>query len=567
MKRATRNYWPGLLIAPLCLGVLGQPSFAKTRKARAPDPVAAQASVPALSPDSASTTQTSATTRFISNAPKKIAVTVYRDNLALVTETREIDLPGGSVRVEFADVLSTALPQSAVITGLEGLESERNFDFDRLTPASLFARSIGDVVDVSVTDRKTGKVNTEKARIASSENGPILQFADHIEALNCSGLPERVSFARIPDNLRAKPTLSTALGPQTPKGKRVIILSYLATRLEWQADYVLNLDPDGEHAHLLGWLTLKNSAEQGFQQARVAAVAGDLARVANIRPDALTQALSSQRLCWPQGSTSTGIWIGSFDRNVRRSQLFADEAGMRIFATTAPPPPPPPPPAPGVELAAAKLAVREELGDYQLYQLADATSLQAFQRKQAAFLSQDKAQYRKIHQYRVPAYVQSEPGRVDPTDILFRFQNETKDGLGEALPRGLVRFFAPTPDGTLFLGNANAERDTPVGVKWELNTGRSSKVTVASVLLEDETRDLPKSTRQAYARRWEMTLRNASQADASVEIKQPVLGAGFMITDSSVDWPIEDGEATAKVALPAGQEKILRFTVQFEDAG
>ena len=45
-------------------------------------------------------------------------MTIYRDDLALVTETRTVDLPAAAVTLVVEDVVETLLPQSAIVTEL-----------------------------------------------------------------------------------------------------------------------------------------------------------------------------------------------------------------------------------------------------------------------------------------------------------------------------------------------------------------------------------------------------------------------------------------------------------------
>ena len=49
-----------------------------------------------------------------------VAVTIYRDDLALITETRTVDLPAAAVTLVIEDVVETLLPQSAIVTERRG---------------------------------------------------------------------------------------------------------------------------------------------------------------------------------------------------------------------------------------------------------------------------------------------------------------------------------------------------------------------------------------------------------------------------------------------------------------
>ena len=118
-----------------------------------------------------------------------VAVTIYRDDLALVTETRTVDLPAGAVTLVIEDVVETLLPQSAILTDAARPLAESNFDFDRLTPRSLLERSIGETVTITRTNPATGRVTRTAATIVAVGEGVVLQTVDGNEALYCSGLP------------------------------------------------------------------------------------------------------------------------------------------------------------------------------------------------------------------------------------------------------------------------------------------------------------------------------------------------------------------------------------------
>ena len=59
------------------------------------------------------------------------------------------------------------------------------------------------------TNPATGVTAMEEATVLSTNGGIVLQFEDSIEIFSQGGLPERFIFTSIPENLRAKPTLST----------------------------------------------------------------------------------------------------------------------------------------------------------------------------------------------------------------------------------------------------------------------------------------------------------------------------------------------------------------------
>jgi hypothetical protein len=484
--------------------------------------------------------------------PTAISVTIYRDNLALITETRTVPAIAADARILFPGVMDNAIPQSAVIRGLTG-ETERNFRFDGLTPRSLLLRSIGEKVRVRRTLPGSGEERSEDAIIAAAGDGVSLQFAGHVEALGCSGLPETLIFARLPDRLAAKPTLSTTI---TQGGAaRDITLSYLTTGLDWKADYVVTLDDSGTKASVAGWITLTNAGEQGFTDARVGVVAGDLNRLWN---DRTRQEMyrAAQRACFPLGTTTD-------------------------FPDPIPPPPPPPAPARRLEYAPiaesmladeeitvtgtrmkAAEAKREELGDYQLYSLPHRTLLSARQTKQVVFIQKEDATFQRVHRFRL--YGVNDPdseATPEDTDIVLIAKNDKESGLGAPLPRGTVRVFAPGPGGTLYAGEGEA-RDTAVGLEWEIVTGSSASVSVTQKTLSLKERDI-RGDRTRVEAEIELTFTNALSTPAMLEAIQYRPGENTRVFNASLKPGVKYGNPAWIVQLAPNSEQKVRYRLRY----
>jgi hypothetical protein len=485
------------------------------------------------------------------SAPTSVALTVYRDDLALVTETRRVTLPGGPARVVFDGVLDRAIPQSAVVRGLDR-ERERNFDFDGLTPTSLLWRSLGRVVDVVRQNPGTGVETRESATVAAAGDGVMLRYADRVEALGCSGLPERLVFSEIPEGLAARPALSAIVG-DAPAGGREITLSYLATGIAWETDYVLTLDESGEKGALNAWITLTNDGEEGIVDAKLGVVAGELSRdwSASSRQSFYRYA---SRQCWPTGTTT-------------------DFPAIKVYAGI--PPPPPPPPAPAMMAAdamareeiivtAARIPAREELADYQLYSLGERTGVMARQTKQLMLLSKPAVTLQRLHAFSVTSIEEGDDA-VQPTQTLYRTMNEETEGLGEPLPKGTARIFAPLKIGDQDLGVQYAGEaqtyDTAVGLEWELRAGESSDVTVRPTLLARTER-----TRGDRTRRQDdllLEIANASDEPRTVEIVQQVMGDSQRISRASARHVMRKGAPTWTVEVAPHSRTTLGWRVAY----
>jgi hypothetical protein len=413
-----------------------------------------------------------------------VAVTIYRDDLALVSETRTVELPASAVTLVIEDVVDTLLPQSAVITDTGRTLAESNFDFDRLTPRSLLEHSIGETVTITRTNPATGNVTRTAATIVAVGEGVVLETADGQEALYCSGLPERLELVEVPDELLAEPRLSVRLAAGAP-GPRTVKISYLAHGFAWRSDYVAHLNEQSDVMRLAGWATLTNSTGTVFEQAEVQLVAGRL----NIL-DAAQRGSAGEPVYAAVGENE----VEARDRIVRE-KAEAEVALLReCFAADLPLPLATPIPDFGdlrfalrsqaleqIVVTGSRIAEREELGDYQLYRLPWRTDLAARQTKQVLFLDEPLVRVERLYGVRLESLIEPLAEEVAIPNLIVRFENTERDGLGEPLPSGTVRVFEPHLDREVFAGEAELG-DRPVGLPVELVIGRA-----LNVLLETTT--------------------------------------------------------------------------------
>src|SRR5215213_9778471 len=137
-----------------------------------------------------------------------VAITIYNENRALVQDRRELALPAGRSRQEFPDVSAQIRPETVTLTG-DGIGIvEQNFDFDLLSPAALMQKAVGETITLIRTNPATGAETRERALVLAANHGVVLRIGDRIEVLRDDGLPARVIFDKVPENLRPRPTLS-----------------------------------------------------------------------------------------------------------------------------------------------------------------------------------------------------------------------------------------------------------------------------------------------------------------------------------------------------------------------
>src|SRR5271154_3376839 len=238
------------------------------------------------------------------SADRTVSLTIYNDNLALVQDRRDIEIKGGRQRIEFQDVSAQIRPETASLAAADISIVEQNFDFDLLTPAKLMEKAVGQEVTIVRVNPATGAETREQAQVLATNGGVILKIGQRIEVLRDDGLPVRVIFDKVPDNLRAHPTLSvTVIGGHA--GTRPATLSYLTPGLGWRADYVALYNESDGKIDVQGWVTLTNSSGVTYDNAQTLLVAGAPAQIDRAKP--VTNYRPPQpRATMEQAGTETG---------------------------------------------------------------------------------------------------------------------------------------------------------------------------------------------------------------------------------------------------------------------
>ena len=180
--------------------------------------------------------------------------------------------------LELRDVSAQMRPETALLRVADGKPItllEQNFDFDLLTPGQA-ARKIRRARGARAAHQPDHAAPTpaRPPPCWRPATGVVLRIGDRIE----TGLPGRLVFDAVPDNLRDRPTLAVSLD-SAGAGQRALELSYLTGGLSWQADYVAELAADEKNLALSGWVTLTNRSGTAYRDARLQLVAGDVNRV------------------------------------------------------------------------------------------------------------------------------------------------------------------------------------------------------------------------------------------------------------------------------------------------
>jgi hypothetical protein len=437
---------------------------------------------------------------FAQPEQSNLAVTIYNQNLALVQDTRQINLPAGRSRQEFPNVSGQISPETVTLSGQGVGIVEQNFDFDLLSPSKLMEKAVGEEITLLRTNPATGAETRERARVLAVNGGVVLQIGNRIEVLRDDGLPVRAIFDRVPENLRARPTLSVTL-ESARAGARPVTLSYLTPGMSWKADYVTLFDEAAGKIDVQGWVTLTNTTGTTFDNADTLLVAGQIG----------------------------GGGYNPYDRGYR--------------------PPPPPGNRPGTETPS-----RESLGDFYLYPLKERTTIANQQTKQVSFLDVAGAAGRRAYVFR-----NSWLGTMDQAasaDTVLQFSSSRDQGLGDALPAGTVRVYMKDSRGRAQFIGENQIGHTPMGSDVAITTGQAFDVKVQPVV---EKRERVSSGRWRTTMRY--TLTNARPQAVTVDLVQMGLWGDVRIAEESLKSTRRSAdEALWRVTVPANGESTVTAT-------
>jgi hypothetical protein len=402
-----------------------------------------------------------------------LSVTIYSNDLALVQDVRRLDLPSGRTRQAFADVSAAIRPETVGLAAPDATVIEQNFDYDLLSPSSLMQKAVGETITLVRTNPGTGAETRERAKVLAVNGGVVLQVGDKIEVLRDDGLPVRAIFDKVPDSLRARPTLSVSLDSKRA-GTRPVTLSYLSGGLGWSADYVALFDEKAGTIDVQGWVTLRNTSGTSFYNAKTLLVAGE---------------------------------VGSGD----------DNANPNLYR--------PRPVVSPLHRAGTETAAREQLGDFYLYPLPERTTIADKQTKQVSFLDVKGAPATSGYVY----HAQWNDGADQPESAssVLKFSNAAKGGLGDALPAGTVRVYMRDARGQPQFIGENRIDHTPQGSDLVIRTGDAFDVKVQPAVIE---RTRLSSDRWRTAMRYTVT--NAKDRPVTVELVQD--GVPWWWTDTRI---------------------------------
>ncbi len=530
--------------------------------------------------------------RIVSPEADSTALTIYPKNLALITESRMIDLPVGKSTIVFEGVNDRMIPASVLLRQFEGLTIERNFDAELLGKANLFERSIGQTVTLTRTDKASGVVRQVRAKIISANNGVVFNVGGKLESYQCSGLSENTLFDSIPEGLNNKPELSIDVDTTT-SGPRELVISYLADGFSWAADYRLDMT-SAKTAKFNAWLTFKNETSQNFKNTRTSVVAGSLNRSWQTRsPQKQHKNLAAN--CWPRQSTLTPIPVVTQNANVgfsgyndeiivtgsrnRREDFLAEVAPVAkmqgISSYGAPPPP-----------------EQEDLSEYKLYRIPEPINVASYQTKQIRFLHEPAVEVEQVYTFEESWRSLLNPNLPLHPSIMETRLDNSKDGkLAKPLPSGTYRVMSRSKDGKPLIEGEDNIDNRAVDLPVKIRTSLSRNVQMHTIITSAEKRVVvgrPIYDQIDILDKVEHIFTNAHNAPVTIEFKATghprfqwkssnvnginrsgqtltgYNGAPYKVISPSIKPDEDEATPTWTITIPANGTKVLSYKAKRE---
>ncbi|MEQ1767702.1 MAG: DUF4139 domain-containing protein [Methylotenera sp.] len=448
-------------------------------------------------------------TRSTLTDQQSVAVTIYNGDLALIKDQRKLKINNGIIDLALRDVSAQIRPETALLRSISHAGSfstlEQNFDFDLLTPQKLLEKYVGKTVSIVKIHPTTGLETTEVATVLSANNGVVLKIGNRIE----TGIPGRIVYDNVPENLRDRPTLVTKLNNKIA-AEQTLELSYLTGGLGWKADYVAELNPKEDSIDLSGWVTLSNTSGASYKNAKLQLVAGDVNRVQEHFPRAMS---------------------------MRKNADMVAEAAVPM--------------------------AEESLLEYHLYTLDRPTTISENQTKQVALLSAANVPARKELVLRgADYYYQSSYGEIGTkikVGVFVEFDNKEAAKLGIPLPKGIIRVYKKDNAGNAqFVGEDNIDH-TPKNEVVRLKLGESFDVTADKKQTGFKVLPNPQKGHSAYESAYEITLKNAKKEKMTVVIQEPISGDWTITAENQPHKKVNSHLAVWKVDIPAESSATLNY--------
>ncbi|MCB1194545.1 DUF4139 domain-containing protein [bacterium] len=449
------------------------------------------------------------TTPVSSDVQTGVSLTVYNSNLALVKDTRSVDIQPDVSCIQFMDVASQIIPTSVHVKSLTEPSAltvlEQNYEFDLMSPQKLMDKYVGKEVKLIFKSEIDGREEERTAILLSNNQSPVYKIDNEIHL----GFPGRVILPKIPDNLLAQPTLVWMV-KNSGSENHAVEVSYLTGGVSWKCDYVLVISLDEKMMDLTSWISIDNRSGTTYNEANVQLVAGDVMRV--------------------------------------QPPMVNDERMYMMEAAAAP---------------RQKQFSEETFFEYHLYTLDRQSTIKDNQIKQITLFETTGVPLKKVYKmFGQRYYYTSSYGNSSnevPVEVVIEFSNTKENSLGIPLPKGVIRTYKADSRGCIQFTGENTINHTPKDETVSLKIGDAFDIKA-----ERKQLDYRKIRADLHQVQWEITVKNHKDEDITLIAEESLPGDWKIIETSAEYEKVEANIIHFSIPVKANGEAQVVYTVQIK---
>lgn len=258
---------------------------------------------------------------------KKLSLTLYNSDIALVHEEKELTLYKDEKRIIYEGIAKEIEMSSLYLGAPKELEVESvAFAHDLPTQEQLLRANVNKKVDIR-RKKSAYEYETIPATLLGYENQRAMVQTIAGEIVNVKN--SSVIFDALPKEFRLKPTLEWSV--QTAQNiKSDIELEYLVNGVSFEPYYALYLDKNS--SELIGSVILSNNSGADYKDAEISLLAGDINRVQEsampLYKNARAMSLASSSDQMPQRVSIEGYHLYTLPKKISLSHGETKQLGL-----------------------------------------------------------------------------------------------------------------------------------------------------------------------------------------------------------------------------------------------
>lgn len=435
---------------------------------------------------------------------KDVSVTIYNSNLGVIKDTREVKLTKGINQLNITDVASSVYPSSVLIKIPTAEVIEQNYQYDLVSINKILNKYIDQEVTIKMENNNiiTGKLlNAGSQVVLQKDDGGLIMLPDVSKS--------QISVPKLPENFITRPTLVWTIKANKTEDQTAE-LTYHTSGLNWNAEYVAELDPSDKKMNISAWVTLKNTSGTTYNNAKVKLIAGDINQVSN--------------------------------------SGYNDEYRLLTRKTTM-----------DLEIAEEETGFAEkEFFEYHLYDLGRRTTIKNNENKQLALFDAKDVPVKKILSVNTTLSPYTQNKELN-ANVSIKFKNSKENNLGMPFPKGKIRMNKSDGTSTEFIGE-DMINHTPKDEEIILNIGKAFDVKLDATTIE--RKKINNKTEEVEI---EFKLRNRkSSEDVEVVFNCPIGYSyynNWKILKLDYNWTKKNAN-TITFSVPVKKDSEVTFTLK-----